>query len=109
MTYDEGGILNGIGGIKATNAPETVLPPELTQKILSPSSNAEFSAFARSMGLLFGASKDFAARNEIIHNNGATNNNDNRAYTVNGVPISANDARTKTIAELFEDAAYFKN
>lgn len=108
-TYDRGGILSGLGGIKATSRPETVLSPDLTEKILTPSSNAEFAAFAKSLGLLFGTSRE-VAKGEIVHNYGGnTDNSDNRSYTVNGVPFSAQDAGSKTIAELFAEAAYFNN
>lgn len=108
-TYDNGGILTGLGGIKATSRPETVLPPYLTEKILTPSTNAEFASFAKSMGILFGASKE-VGKSEIVHNYGGnTSNSDNRVYNVNGVPISEEMAKTRTVAELFEEAALFKN
>ena len=40
--YDSGGILEGVGGIKATTKDETVFGPELTSKLLSPQKSKEF-------------------------------------------------------------------
>lgn len=109
LTYDSGGILSGLGGIKATSRPETVLPPDLTEKILTPSSNEDFARFAKSLGIIFGTSRE-VAKSEIIHNNsGNTTNTDNRSYMVNGVPFTQQDADSKTLTELFADAAYFNN
>lgn len=54
-TYDSGGVLHGLGGIKATAKDEIVLPPEITSKILQPTSNAQFKAFCDGLGILFGS------------------------------------------------------
>lgn len=105
-TYDSGGVLHGLGGIKATSRDEIVLPPELAEKILNPTSNAQFKAFADSLGLLFGATNrsPILSRGDIITNGGSMiNNSNNNSYVVNGVPISAEDAQTKTIVELFDN------
>lgn len=40
--YDSGGILEGMGGIKATSKDETVFGPELSSKLLSPQKSKEF-------------------------------------------------------------------
>ena len=40
--YDSGGILEGMGGIKATTKDETVFGPELSSKLLSPQKSKEF-------------------------------------------------------------------
>lgn len=40
--YDSGGILEGMGGIKATTKNETVFGPELSSKLLSPQKSKEF-------------------------------------------------------------------
>lgn len=54
-TYDSGGVLHGLGGIKATAKDEIVLPPEIASKILQPTSNAQFKAFCDGLGILFGS------------------------------------------------------
>ena len=100
--YDHGGILHGLGGIKATTRPETVLDPEMTAKILEPTSNAQFASFARSMGLLFGASKSLASPSSPIIQRAISSDRHDRHYTVNGVPVSTHMADQYTIKELFE-------
>ena len=105
--YDKGGILHGLGGIKATNSPETVLDPALTKKILEPSSNSNFTNFAKSLGVLFGAS-DNLARASYTTNSGNTTNTDNRNYTINGVPFTQQQVNTHTLGELLETAAFLR-
>lgn len=108
--FDNGGVLSGLGGIKATKNDEVVLNPAITRQILSPTSNEQFSAFVRDLGLLFGVSRQVAnPASQMITNNGGNTTNDNRAYTVNGVPISQHDAEHYTLAELLETAATFNN
>ena len=108
--FDRGGVLQGLGGVKATNGDEIVLDPSITRKILQPTSNEQFSAFVKDLGLLFGVSKQVMnPTSGMVVNNGATNNNDNRTYTVNGIPFTAQDARSYSLAELFETAAQFNN
>ena len=103
-TYDSGGFLHGLGGIKATGRAETILPPGITEKIIEPSSNERFKNFTRSLGLLFGASDKLEQlpRGAFVSNRGGdtTNNNNSRSYSINGVPIPAEIARTHTLAEL---------
>lgn len=102
-TYDEGGILNGMGGIKACKAPETVLNPALTSQILKPSSNAAFSNFAKSLGMLFGVSDKIASDKGKSAASAITNNSS--SYVVNGVPIRQEYAERYTIKELFDTMA----
>lgn len=108
--YDSGGVLRGLGGIKATQSDEVVLPPELTKQILQPSSNAEFSQFAKSLGLLFGASKDLASLTSgMTVNNGNSSTADNRTYIANGIPFTRETAERHSLADLFEMAALYGN
>lgn len=108
--YDSGGVLRGLGGIKATSQDEIVLPPHIAKQILQPSTNAEFAQFAKSLGLLFGSSKQVAdIRKGMVVNNGGNASNDNRSYVANGVPFSKEMAETHTLAELFEMAANYNN
>ena len=102
-TYDEGGVLTGLGGIKATRGDEVVLAPELAKKILTPTSNERFSAFVKDMGLLFGVSEKIRGGGGTVNNAGNVYNNSNAThYTINGVSISRRDAETHTIIELFD-------
>ena len=93
-TYDSGGIANGAGFIaKATNEPETVNYPELTAKILSPVSNAQFDRYVRDMGILFETAREYAISKPVMQsavgNSTTTNNNSNNSYSINGVKIGS--------------------
>lgn len=55
--YDSGGVLKGLGGIKATEKDEIVLSPSLTEKILKPESNIMFDRFANNLETIFDFSK----------------------------------------------------
>lgn len=108
--YDSGGVLRGLGGIKATSQDEVILPPNIAKQILQPSTNAEFTQFAKSLGLLFGSSKQIAdMKSGMVVNNGGSTSTDNRSYIANGVPFSRETAETHTLAELFEMAAMYQN
>lgn len=100
--YDNGGVLRGLGGIKATPKDEVVLSPDIASKILSPVSNEQFHQFVSDLGLLFGASKSaFNERGNIIYRN-STSNTDSHDTYVNGVPISAPMAERSTVRELID-------
>ncbi len=51
--YDSGGVLKGLGGIKATEKDEIVLSPSLTEKILTPENNLLFDRFANNLETIF--------------------------------------------------------
>lgn len=100
--YDNGGILSGLGGIKATSRNEAVLDPKLTAEILNPVSNTKFAQFANSLGLLFGASKSIPSdRGSIVNQN--TSNDSHNSYSVNGVPIPQRMAETQTLVQIFQN------
>ena len=78
--YDSGGILEGMGGIKATAKDETVFGPELSSKLLSPQKSKEFLNSA-------------TALTKILDNSGALNAMLNRfAGIVGGNNAVANDS-----------------
>lgn len=98
--YDKGGILRGKGGIKATNRPEAVLDPDLTAKILTPTSDKQFRAFTDMMHLLFERGGRNRYDTPVVRNPSVTDSH-NTSYVVNGIPISSGSAERYTIAELF--------
>lgn len=109
--YDNGGILNGVGGIKATNSPETVLGPELTAKLLEPKTNSEFKAFADSLGLVFSHARDLNTISSAVKNviyNGNTGETIHADYIINGITIDKSVAEKYTVAELLETAAFLQ-
>lgn len=102
--YDNGGVLSGLGGIKATARPETVNDPDLTAKILSPSSNEQFSNYVRDMNLLFGASESYAKRPAVTtFHGGTTTNNNGNTYVINGMSISQEQADNYSVSEIFSN------
>lgn len=97
--YDSGGILKGMGGIKATEQDEIILPPDLTKAMLSPQSNAVFQDRISKLGYLFGstpinltAGMTSGTGQSVTHNGGP--------YYFGNIEISEKDAETLTIAEL---------
>ena len=99
--YDEGGILRGLGGIKATSADEMVLPPEITKKMLAPMADARFEQRIRELGLLYGARNDMPLAGGARFDNHAigTQHNGN-VYRLGGISISEGKARTTSVYEL---------
>lgn len=77
-TFDKGGILRGKGGIKATSGAEMILPPGLTDSMLSPGSDALFRQRAAEMGYLYGLTNkppalsgaNYAGLSSNTYNNG---------------------------------------
>lgn len=98
--YDDGGVLRGIGGIKATDRPEIVLDPDLTAKILRPNSDAQFRAFADALGLIFERGERIGSSSKPVINGQRYSDSHDTSTVINGVPIPAGVAENYTIAEL---------
>lgn len=98
--YDSGGVLKGLGGIKATVDDEMVLPPDITEKMLRPSANGVFRQRMGELGYLYGVERP-AAQN-------MAGKSDNRSYTDHSGPeyhygsitLTEEQAETTTVAEL---------
>nr|DAR24069.1 MAG TPA: minor tail protein [Caudoviricetes sp.] len=104
--YDSGGVLHGLGGIKATERDEMVLPPEITEKILNPQNTVAFKDFCSNLGILYGALEHtMPIRGNVITQNHTANDNRNmsRNTYINGVPISSEKADRYTISELLRE------
>lgn len=105
-TYDSGGVLHGLGGIKATERDEMVLPPDITEKILNPQNTVAFGDFCNNLGILYGALEHtMPTRGNVITQNHTANDNRNmsRNTYINGVPISSEKADRYTISELLRE------
>ena len=98
--YDSGGILRGLGGIKATQGNEIVLPPNISERILQPTSNKQFSDFVNALGLMFGGSRGVLNSPSVQGRMGNIDNHDGRTYVINGVPIGREYADNYTISEI---------
>lgn len=104
--YDSGGVLKGLGGIKATVDDEIVLPPDITAKMLRPSANAAFQARMRELGSLYDSTPVSQSVSGVVNNDrhDVTNN----YYSVNGVTLSPQDANRpfSDVIEFLADAAH---
>lgn len=103
-TYDNGGVLRGMGGIKATAQPEIVLPPDITKALLEPQNNRMFKARLNELAYLYGGrgGMDYGT-GKILNNNSSVTNNGGPYYFGN-IEISEQDANTLTIADLARQA-----
>lgn len=97
--YDSGGVLYGLGGIKATVDDEMVLPPDVTAKMLKPSADARFRARVNELGGLYG---------ETPVSRSVAGNSDNRSYSdhsgptynVKGITLTEQQAEHLTVAQM---------
>ena len=90
--YDSGGVLEGIGGIKATTEDETVFGPDLSAKILSPQKSREFLNSANALTKLLDNSAAINAMltrfSNVVGTGGAISNDSHDIY-LNGNPLGA--------------------
>lgn len=111
-SYDSGGIANGLGYMpKATAQPETVNDPELTAKILSPVSNAQFDKYVRDMGIMFETARQYSQAPVIERVGGSTDNRVDNSGQINfagGLTVGA-DRRGSSIDELLTLANIIPN
>ena len=88
--YDSGGILEGMGGIKATTKDETVFGPELTSKLLSPQKSKEFLNSATALTKILDNSSALSSilnRFADLVSNSSSVANDSHDVYFNGNPL----------------------
>ena len=101
--YDSGGVLHGLGGIKATVDDEMVLPPDVTRKLLMPSSDSRAKEVIAGMRLVLNDRIPYGKSLAGVTNNSADSHD--VTYYVNGVSIGADAANSMTIAQVVRDLA----
>lgn len=88
--YDSGGVLDGIGGIKATTKDETVFGPELSSKLLSPQKSKEFLNSATALTKILDNSSALSSILNrfagLVSNSGSVANDSHDVY-FNGNPL----------------------
>lgn len=97
--YDSGGVLHGLGGIKATVDDEMVLPPDVTAKMLKPSADARFRARVNELGGLYGetpVSRSVAGDSD----NRSYSDHSGPTYNVKGITLTEQQAEHLTVAQL---------
>ena len=98
--YDSGGVLRGMGGVKATNEDEIILGPALSAKILTPTPNAQFDAFARAMGAVYGM-PNAGIPTAPTNSYGASTDSHDTVYSFpGGINLTEQQANTTTLGEL---------
>lgn len=97
-TYDNGGVLLGLGGIKATPLAEGVLPPDLTAAMLSPQSNEVFAQRLSELRYLYGANGMPTMLSGGGNRIGSQHNGN--VYTFGNITLSEAQARSTTVYEL---------
>lgn len=99
--YDKGGVLRGLGGIKATSADEMVLPPDITSRMLTPVADERFERRIKELGFLYGAKNTLPMQSGARFDNHAigTQHNGN-VYQFGGISISEGKARSTSVYEL---------
>lgn len=97
--YDNGGVLKGLGGIKATRENEIVLPPDITSKMLSPVIDGKVSHRFAELRYLYGTSQSKGNDLSKIDNRiGSQHNGD--SYHFGDVCISESQAKSMSVYEL---------
>lgn len=98
--YDSGGVLHGMGGIKATGKDEIILGPELSAKILSPTPNAQFDAFARSLGAVYGLPNAGVPTTPVNAYGASTDSHDTVYSFPGGINLTEQQANTMTLGAI---------
>lgn len=96
LTFDSGGVLRGLGGIKATSADEVILPPDVTKKMLSPVSSKMFSQRLNELRYIYGATGNLAG----YTNNAIGSQHNGDIYTFGNVTLSTEQAKNTTVYDL---------
>jgi TP901 family phage tail tape measure protein len=98
--YDSGGILKGLGGIKATSQDEIVIPPLLAEKMLEPSADSTFQKRMSELGWLYGAAERGGTMPGKTVMSRTSYDHYGDSYSVNGVQIGAEAADRLTVAQV---------
>lgn len=98
--YDSGGVLSGLGGIKATAEDEIVVPPEIARFMLKPSANQQFKQRMAELGYLYGSGSLSSANIIGGTQNGSSRNHYGDIYNYGSITLSENQARNMTVYEL---------
>lgn len=100
--YDSGGVLKGLGGIKATSRDEIVIPPLLAEKMLEPSADSTFQKRMGELGWLYGAAERGSAMPGKTVMSRTSYDHYGDSYSVNGVQIGAEAANRLTITQVMQ-------
>lgn len=99
--YDGGGILHGVGGIKATGEDEMILPPDMTKSLVKAEAGGTFERVMRSLGIVTSAANaiNLTPRPSNINRYGIGTQNNSSDIIINGLELK-NVSGGTTINEL---------
>ena len=87
--YDSGGILRGIGGIKATRDDEMVIPPSLTSSMLNAERNGSFDSLLNHLGIVTAAANGYAGFGSSVNESKIGSQHNGNVYNFNGMEITS--------------------
>lgn len=103
--YDRGGILRGMGGIKATYADEMVLPPEATAGLLNAERSGAFDALLAHLGIVTSAANNYAGFNGAVASRTSIGSQYNGPmYQFGDICMTEDQARSTTVYDLAQMA-----
>lgn len=102
--YDEGGILQGMGGIKATAQDEIVLPPKLAARMLTPQASQVFQARVSELGYVYGAEQEIPKSLRGNSDNRSYTDNSGTRYQIGSIVMTEQQAKNTTIYEAAQQA-----
>ena len=102
--YDSGGILKGMGGIKATNKDEIVIPPDVTDFMLNPSADSVFKQRMSELRYMYGGVPNQMASVAGTPAGGATYDHSGDEYHYGNITLTEEQAKSMTIYELAQKA-----
>lgn len=91
--YDSGGILHGLGGIKATGGDEMVLPPDITGRMLTPRMTGTARDRMEELRWIYGG----GAKPKSVAGTSIGSQHNGNIYNMNGYTITEEKARTTTV------------
>lgn len=98
--FDGGGILHGMGGIKATAADEMILDPELTGAMLAPNADRTFRERAALLGYMFGAGGKYNLPPDFRAAGGDGTTYNGHIYNFGNISLSEQQAKSMTVYDL---------
>lgn len=102
--YDSGGILKGMGGIKATNRDEIVIPPDVTDFMLNPSADSVFKQRMSELRYMYGGVPNQVASVAGTPAGGATYDHSGDEYHYGNITLTEEQAKSMTIYDLAQKA-----
>lgn len=106
--YDSGGVLKGLGGIKATADDEMVLPPDITARMLRPSANAAFQARMRELRGLYDPTPAVGRSLAGKTDNRSYTDHSGPEYHYGNITLTQAQAETTTVAEFMRMAHHLQ-